>query len=170
MKKNIFYITAVLTSFMILFPVVQASAGFSIPDDAYGMSELENALENAREDGWALAFVLSDQNTTCGLATRASLAAFQELGEDCIIVYIHSPDTRWEDLPEIVHKGLTSKESGRYIPKTVITNAEMNRIIDIVPYDRGQAYIDRLKQAVERIAVKPTFLEEMKYKLMGLIE
>jgi hypothetical protein len=156
---------------LILFPANHVLAGFSIPDDVYGMSELDDAIENAREDDWILAFVLSDQNTTCGLASRATEATFQELNEDCIIVYIHMPNTNWEDLPEIVAKGLNTKGSGKYIPKTVLVNAEMNHIIDVVPYRRSdQEHRKLLKDAVKKAAIEPTFFEEIKYMLMSLIE
>ena len=52
--KNVFCITVVLTWLLILFPAVQVSAGFSLPDDAYRMSELKNDIENAIEDDWPL--------------------------------------------------------------------------------------------------------------------
>jgi len=167
---KVFYTTAVLISLLILFPAVHATAGFSIPDDAYRMSELENAIENAREDDWPLAFVLTDENTTCSLASNASEVIFNVLSEDCIIVYVLTSNTEVDDLPKIVQKGLSSKETGKYYPITVIVNAEMNRVIDIVPYNRGQAHVDRLRQAVEKISIKPTFLEEMKYKFMSVFE
>ena len=168
--KNVFCITAVLTWLLILFPAFQVSAGFSLPDDAYRMSELKNATENAIKDDWPLAFVLSNENTTCGLATNATIAVFNVLSEDCIIVYVHASDTEMNKLPKIVYKGLTSKESGRYVPITVIVNAEMNHVIDIVLYGTGQAYINRLRHAVEKLSIELTFFENMKYKLMSLIE
>jgi len=169
--KKLFYKSFVLFLMLTLFPAVHVLAGFNIPDDAYGMSELDNAVENAREDDWPLAFVLSDQNTTCGLATRATSATFQELNDDCIIVYIHLPNTNWEDLPKIVSKGFKTERSGKYIPKTVIVNAEMNRIIDVIPYRRSdQEHRKLLQEAVHKISIEQTFLEKMKYKLMSLFE
>ena len=86
------------------------------------------------------------------------------------IVYVPASDTEINKIPKIVYKGLTSKESGRYVPVTVIVNAEMNHVIDIVPYGTGQAYIQRLRQAVDKLSIEPTFFESMKYKLMSLIE
>jgi len=168
--KNPFYKITFLILVLFLLPAVHAIAGFSIPDDAYRMSELDNAIEEAREDNWPMAFVLTDENTTCSLASNASEVIFNILSEDCIIVYVLTSNAEVEDLPKIVQKGMSSKETGKYYPITVIVNSKMNRIIDIVPYNRGQAHVDRLREALEKIAVEPTFLEEMKYKLINFFE
>lgn len=128
-----------------------AFGAFQIPNDAYRMHELDNAIANAVDDKWALAFVLTDENTRCSLATKATVAVFEELADHSIIVYVAMHDS-FGDLPEVVVNGFNSNKSGLYLPKTVITNPKATKLIDIVPYKRNSnELLDNLAQSKEKI-------------------
>lgn len=123
-----------------IFSMITASpsyAGFSIPSHVYTVDQLEEAKETANATAKALAFVYTNKDTKCGLATSASLDAFKELQKETIIIYACSGnDQTWSQIPSLVKRAINSPQSGKYIPKTVIVDSEITKVIAIIPYTR----------------------------------
>lgn len=118
----------------LLFILTAAHAGFTLPYYVYRIDELEQAQEEAKVNDSAIAIVYTDKNTNCGLATAASLDVIQGLRDDSIIVYANRDS--WAKIPTIVKRAINSPQAGRYIPKTVIVDSEIERVICIIPYAR----------------------------------
>jgi len=145
--------------------VVTASTSFgefTIPDDAYHMNELENALQEAKEDNWALTFLLTSEETTCPVASKASREAIRILNERSIIVYVNAAKDELSLCPDIVGRAFASREAGRFLPIAVIVNSDGDRVIDIVPFiSSGDAYLKRLREADRKIA-DPPFIDRIR--------
>lgn len=160
MNKALFVLLFSLVMFVLT--VLPSFGGFTIPDDAYRMSELESALQEAKEDDWTLTFLFTSEGTTCPLAERASLDAIRVLEERSIIVYINAHTNDLSLCPVIVGKALGSREAGRFLPITVVVNSDCDRIIDIVPYiNNTEAYLERLYEADQKIA-KPSLVDRIR--------
>jgi len=123
---------------------VQAS--FNIPSHVFTMSQLKTAQKVAKNNKKPIAFILSDKNTDCGLATAASKDIFNGLKNHSIIVYVQSGKD-WDKLPAIVKSGMSSSESGKYIPKTIVVNSSLKNIICILPYAKTKQRRKLIKQA-----------------------
>lgn len=158
MKKAILLL---LLSFAGLALTAPDSFGrFDIPEDAYRMHELGSALQNAKDDDWALTFLLASEETTCSLGTTASLHAIDELEKESIIVYVDAFNNELAQCPEIVRKAFQSSKAGRKLPIAVITDSKCKRVIEIVPYvNSEEAYLNLLRAADKRIKEKPTLRE-----------
>lgn len=135
-----------------LFLAAVCSAGLSLPGHVHQLEDIEEAVEEAK--GWSqpIAFVYTDLDCGCSLAESASYDAFRELKRDMTIVYACSKN-EWSRLPAIVREALKTPESGRYIPKTVIVDARITRVLAVVPYIRDPAKrILALEETIETAA------------------
>jgi hypothetical protein len=139
-----------LAALFLLAGICIARAGFELPSYVYPSSQLKEAKKKARSEGKPLTFLLTDQNTRCGLATSASLDIIRELSDHSVIVYVDSKG--WQGIPGVVRSAFRSSEAGRYIPKTVVTNAAGTKVIAIVPYVRSRGdRVDLLSEARRKI-------------------
>ncbi|MCG8638655.1 MAG: hypothetical protein MI862_02910 [Desulfobacterales bacterium] len=160
MKKMPVYFLFSLIGFILMG--TDSPAGFTIPKDAYRIYELDNALQNAKEDNWALAFLLASEKTTCPLGTKASLNAIRELEEQCIIVYVDAFDNELTKCPGIVLRAFQSQKAGRTLPIVVITDPKCKRIVDIIPYANSEeAYLELLREANNKITESPSLMERI---------
>jgi hypothetical protein len=76
-----------------------------------------------------------------------------------IIIYVSSKNKDdWRKIPANVRKALKFSEAGKFIPKTVIVNAEMDRIIFIIPYARQAERNILLREANKKISELPFLL------------
>ncbi|MCK5233075.1 MAG: hypothetical protein KAR13_22570 [Desulfobulbaceae bacterium] len=125
----------------------QVQAGFKVPNYVYTASQLNSAQNKAIKNNQPITFIYSDKNTDCGLATAASKDIFQGLKNYSVIVYAERGKD-WNKLPAIVKNGMNSPESGKYIPKTVIVNSSLNKIISIIPYAKKNKRKQLIKRAV----------------------
>jgi hypothetical protein len=139
-----------LLSLLILTSASFASAKFSIPNHVYSVAQLANALSIAKNSNKPLTFIYSDKNTDCSLATAASQDIFKNMQNQSIIIYAERND--WNSLPDIVKTGINAAESGNYIPKTVIVDSTLNRIICIIPYAEAKKRRQLIKQAQKLIS------------------
>lgn len=112
---------------------------FTIPPYVYRVEELEAAMNKAKASREPIAFLYTNENTSCGLATAASLDVIGEFKDGMVIVYVSSAneDNDWARVPRIVKNALISSEAGRFIPKTVVVNPEVTRVISIIPYTKN---------------------------------
>jgi hypothetical protein len=113
-----------------------AHAGVEIPRGVYKSGQLEEARAEAVKKNKALAFVLSDPGTTCGLCVAATDKAFEKLKSHSVIVFINSEDDyRWADVGPLVVTGLSEKKMGNIIPRAVITSPDMSEMWGQMKYE-----------------------------------
>jgi hypothetical protein len=110
-----------------------ASAGFKLPKDIYRVQNLKEAQDEARAKGRPICILYTDADSKCGLATQAALDAIDALDNKTILVYVNS-NNEGGFLPSVIKKAFESPESGQYIPKTVVLDAELTEIIALIPY------------------------------------
>jgi hypothetical protein len=126
-----------------------ALAKFDLPDYVYPASQLKEAQEKAKSSRKPIAFVGTDKETTCPIATAASQEIFQGLKDSCIIVYVEQDDV--DNLPEIAGKALDSEEAGKYIPKTAVVSADASKLILVLPDAQPDHRAAKIKEAQEKI-------------------
>ena len=138
-------------AFLCLAGAALATDGFRLPGTVFRMDELDQAQLRAREKGKPIAFLYSDEQTTCGLCARASLRTIDELKMKCVLVYV---DARRNlvGYPPAVVQALHAPEGGQTIPKTVVLDAALERVLVYVPYARDDALDEILKQAKKTLA------------------
>jgi hypothetical protein len=102
MKRNIFIL--LFAGYFLVGPVGPAVARFTIPDDAYRMGELEDALQEAKNEDWPLTFLLAHEKTDCPIGTKASLDAISELEAESIIVYVNAFANEISICPKIIEE------------------------------------------------------------------
>ena len=134
MKKTLVIVCA--QAFIIICLIGLSSASFTIPYNVYRINTLAEAAEKARSGNMPVAFVYSDANTTCRLATAASEDAMEILKEKIIVVYVSKED--WKQIPEIVRKAIKSSAAGNYIPKTIVVSPDMRTVVSTIPYIRDR--------------------------------
>jgi hypothetical protein len=135
-----------------LFLASIGNAALSLPGHVYQLDDIDEAIEEAKAWDQPIAFVYTDLDCGCSLAESASYDAFRELRSDMTIVYACSKN-EWSALPDIVKKALNTRDSGQYIPKTVIVDAQLTRVLAIVPYIRDPAQrILVLEETIEAAA------------------
>ncbi|NOR44561.1 MAG: hypothetical protein GQ534_03165 [Candidatus Delongbacteria bacterium] len=116
-------------------------ASFTIPDYVYRIDELRTAIRKAKYKNIPIVFLFSDKNTTCGLAASASRDVFEEYKNSAIIIYCSSEGDNYLDgLPKIISQEIESPYTGKYIPKTIITDSRVRFVYETIPYirDRNQ--------------------------------
>ncbi len=149
--KELFYRSLI---FLGIFLIVSSTfAAFTVPCYVYRIDQLKEAQASAKNNGMVLTFLYSNENTSCSLATAASTDVIQELKQRSVIIYVNSKNGNdWEKVPAIVRRALISSEAGRFIPKTVIVNAEMDKVIFIIPYAAQPERNKLLKEAIKKIS------------------
>jgi len=161
--KNLNYIhsSLLLLSLPILFYCRPVEAGFRLPEFVFTMKKMDTVKALASSDNKAVSFVYTDKTTGCGLCRSASMDVFNTLGPKSIVVYVDRKG--FEKLPEVVMGAMKSAHAGRFIPKTVITDPRMEKIIAIVPYARNRAdRIILLKEACDLIDDEATIVRGRK--------
>jgi len=125
-------------------------AKFSIPSYVYTVDQLDSARSIAENSETPIAFVYTNKNTDCGLATAASKDLFQGLKKYCMVVYAEQKD--WGKLPRVVQRSIELPESGQYIPKTIIVDSSCNKMICVIPYAKPAQRQQLIKQAQKLIS------------------
>ena len=110
-----------------------ALGAFNIPNSVYRIDQLEQAKKEAMSYNKQIVFLYSDENTTCPLASRASTSIIERFKQSAVIVYFNKED--WPKVPRIVKEAIKSPASGKFIPKTIVVNAEMTGVVSIIPYE-----------------------------------
>ena len=145
------YLQVIFSVMLFIFPSASfVFAKFSIPGYVYSAGQLSSARSVAKSSNKPIAFVMSDRNTDCGLATAASKDLFQGLQNHSVVVYAEHKD--WQSLPDVVKGGLSSAESGKFIPKTVVVDSRCKNIICIIPYAETKQRQQLIQQAVQLLS------------------
>lgn len=140
--RSLGLITALLSS--------SADAGIDLPRGVYLFDQIEEASAEAEKEEKALAFILSDPDTTCGLCIGATELAFEKLKAHSVIVFINSELTNpWDHVSPMVVTGLSEPQVGHNIPKAVVTSPDMSEIWFQMGYTKlknEDSYRDARKQ------------------------
>ncbi len=114
-----------------------AVAGFRLPPGVYRMEAYSEAATRAQQLKKPLAILLSDENSSCPLSDSASLDAIKKLRLRTVVVYAHSRKD-WDSLPGIVKSAFRSPEAGKYIPIVIVVDAEVKKVLAVIPYAREE--------------------------------
>lgn len=126
-------------------------AGFEMPKSVYRINELEAAKAEAKAKNKPLTFIYTMDRSSCGLLQAASLGAADRLKAKSIIIYANSPED-FGLLPPVVQTALKSEAAGKYIPKTIVVDTDMNNALAIIPYASGAEFENSLKDARSAIS------------------
>jgi hypothetical protein len=135
----------------LLMGVINTSAGFKITKSIYRAQHLQEAQDEARAKNRAICILYTDADSTCGLATQAALDAIDALDGKTVIVYVNSNNEQGF-IPPVVQKALDSPESGKFIPKTVVVDVDLNEVIALIPYATEKERKERLSKAKAAIS------------------
>ena len=135
-----------LTAFSYSF----AWAKFELPDHVYPVSQWKTAQEQAKSGKKALAFVGTDKETTCPIATAASLDVFNGLKDSSVLVYVEQSEL--DSLPKIASEALDSEAAGKYIPKTAVVSADLNKLILVLSDAEPAQRAEKIKTAQNEIS------------------
>ena len=161
---------ALMKLVLVLGCISTSLAGIKIPKHVFKASELDQAVKKAEEENKALAFVLTDQNSNCGLCNNASLEAFSKFKRDAIIVYLNSKkmEVDYQKLSPVVIGGLQAKSMGKYIPKAVITSADQSTYFASVAYEEmkeSKSFKDAINSAEKGLdGQAPGMPEDAEYR------
>ena len=127
-------------------------AGFTLPPDVYRTAALKDVQAKARSMNVPIVFLYSDENSSCGLARKATLDVVEKLKGCALIVYVSRNDSA--GIPSNVIKAMNSPAAGKFIPKTVAVNPKTGSVEMIIPYiaDRDQriAEIKKIKRIMPK--------------------
>ncbi len=135
---------------MILLLLILASpavAEFRLPPGVYRMDELGDARNRAAQLKKPIAFLLSDESSSCPVTDKISLEAIKKFRLRTVVVYAHSTKD-WQALPETARTAFRTSEAGKYIPKIVIIDSDFRDVLAIIPCvpdDRDRAKLFREK-------------------------
>lgn len=130
--------------------VSQALAGFEVEDSVFRIDKLQQAKEKAEAEGLPITFMYSNEHTNCGLCSSASANILDTLEHESVLVYVEHGDL--DKLPKIARKAINSPEAKKYIPKTVVLDPEIEKVIAILPYavgDKQDDLLDEVEDAIE---------------------
>jgi hypothetical protein len=127
-----------------------AWAKFELPDHVYPASQWKTAQDQAKSGKKALAFVGTDKETTCPIATAASLDVFNGLKDSSVLVYVEQSEL--DSLPKIASEALDSEAAGKYVPKTAVVSADLNKLILVLPDAEPAQRAEKIKAAQEEIS------------------
>lgn len=136
-------------AFFLAFCFCPALAASGLPDHAFRSSQLSRAVEQARRQDKALAFLLTDEHTSCQLCRDASQDAVSTLSHHAVLVFVDRESVN--GLPGRVRRALSSAQAGQLMPKVVVTDIRMRRIIAIVPFARQPRRRQLLTRAVQQM-------------------
>jgi Na+-translocating ferredoxin:NAD+ oxidoreductase RnfG subunit len=132
---------------LLLLVAFAAVAEFKLPAGVYRMDELGDARNRAARMKKPIAFLLSDESSSCPVTDKISLEAVKKFRLRTVVVYAHSKND-WNGLPETVRTAFRTSEAGKYIPKIVIIDPDFQDVLAIIPCvpdDRDRAKLFREK-------------------------
>jgi hypothetical protein len=116
----------------------------AFPRDTFHVDFLAAAQDKARSQKKPIAIILTDKDTTCGLCLRATGLMADSLRSRAVLVYARNS----ESLPKAVASEFSAR--GKYIPKVVLFDAELEEFYGLVTYEEVKAEGDRPLRALKR--------------------
>ena len=129
-------------------------AEYEMPKHAYRMDKLAEARAEASAKGEPLTFIYTREKTSCGLCRSASLNAADRLKSKTVVVYANC-DQDDGALPPAVKAALSTPEAGKYVPKTVLVDAKMEKVLAVIPYALGDEQNKLIKTALRGVEKSP---------------
>ena len=129
-------------------------AEFEMPKHAYRMDKLDQARAEASAKGEPLTFIYTREKTSCGLCRSASLNAADRLKSKTVVVYANCDQDNGA-LPPTVKNALGTPEAGKYVPKTVLVDAKMEKVLAVIPYALGEEQNKLIKTALRGVEKSP---------------
>lgn len=125
----------------------------------YRLSELKEAQAEARRDGKPLAFlatfsktIQSNADMTKKSGNAATIHAFEALKNATVLVFSNS-ETENHQEPPIVDAALHNPHGPYTAPKIVITDAEITKVIFVIPYNEDFPTRQKMMaEALQKIA------------------
>ncbi len=143
-KNGLFFI------FLAVLATAGAPGGFKVPMSVYRVDELDKAKTAAQERGKPIALLYSDEHSGCGICVRSSLKIMDELKSRCVLVYIYA-HAHLTGLPAPVIQALTAPEGGQTIPKTIVMDSQLEKVLLFIPYAKDEALDEALKKAMKAL-------------------
>lgn len=131
-----------------------ARAEFEMPKHAYRMDKLDQARAEASANDEPLAFIYTHEKTSCGLCRSASLNAADRLKGKTVVVYANCDQDNGA-LPPVVKEALGTPEAGKYVPKTVLVDAKLEKVLAVIPYALGDEQNKLIKTALRGVEKSP---------------
>lgn len=138
-----------------------ARADFRPRSGEYLVADIESAQSEARSGNKPLTFILTNPNTTCGAARSMFNEVHRGLRGRSILVFCNSSAGADRSMiPPMVTTAFSAPASGRFIPKTVVVDAEITRVLAHIPYTADQRERARLlreaRSMISEYARSPT--------------
>ncbi|HBA85274.1 MAG TPA: hypothetical protein DCZ95_14395 [Verrucomicrobia bacterium] len=129
--------TYIVIALGLLMGTISASAGFRLTKSIYRVQNLQAAQDEARAKNRAICLLYTDADSKCGLATQAALDVIDAMDSKTVVVYVNS-NNEGGFIPSFVQEALKSPDSGQFIPKTIVVDADLKEIIAMIPYASEQ--------------------------------
>jgi hypothetical protein len=132
-----------------LFAMTQlwAHAGMEIDSKVYRMDKLDEARAKAVEEGKPVAFLYTDEKSSCPKCCVSAYNTMNELKSRTVMVYVDTEKGDIQRLPKPVQEALRSPALGKYIPKTVVFKPQLDAVLMNIPYALGEEQGKLLKEA-----------------------
>lgn len=138
---------------------IAVRAEFNVPKSVHRMGDMATAQAEARAQCKPVTFLYSDEKSTCPLCCGVSTEVINDLKQKSVMIYVDAAKGDWKDLPRPVQQALNSPEAGKFIPKTVVMDAEAAHVIAVVPYTRDARALEKslkdAKKKIEAVVGKP---------------
>jgi hypothetical protein len=105
-------------------------AELELPRGTREAADLAAAQAEARKEGKPVAILYTDKDSTCPLCNGAATTMIEEIERSTVLVYARTK----EGLPDQVGEALSRE--GKYIPKLVVYDAELQEELGLVIYER----------------------------------
>ncbi len=79
------------------------------------------------------------------------MAAIKALKQESAIVLVETKNNDWSLVPSLVQESMNSPQAGKYIPKTVVADAELSKVISVVPYNGNEKDRTKLFREAEKL-------------------
>jgi ABC-type uncharacterized transport system substrate-binding protein len=128
------YSIILMVLFVLTYSASLALAAFNIPSHVFRIDQLQQAKEEAKANNKQIVFLYSNEHTDCPLAAKASINIIERFKRSAVIIYFCKKG--WSHVPTIVRKAMNSPEAGKFIPTTVVVDANITGVVSIIPYER----------------------------------
>lgn len=125
MQKRTLLIAACLLSVMASYGAVK------FPRDSFDHTSIPAAVEKATKEKKPVAYIITNKETTCGLASGASKAFLDAIGRRCAIVYLKVGVNYTASLADEVKKAIPKD---RYYPSMMILSPDHSQTLVSVSY------------------------------------
>ena len=125
------HILTFATLFMTIIATASASA---LPKGVFSLQDLDKAKAHAAEKKQPIFFVVTDLKTSCPLCNQANDNIFKKFRSVGTFVLIKNQGAEINQAPDLLKQMYRSPATGRTIPITLVTTADVSKDLKIIPY------------------------------------